>query len=263
MKKYLLITLVLCFIALFSVVNIVNANLDVTEEQTAQAVNSLVTFKSSQFLSAVDSNDEILSITQETDKIENTDFYKVESENYLLKLDTDTKEVTGLYEKQASADFTSTSSKSDAESFIISKYSELNLPEDYDLVYLEKFDDFTWEANFQKKYGDVYNMYESVKVFFIPEKEEIVALTVFDEPFTKEFKTSITSSEAKETVTEELNLDSNIVSEELTIIKGNDFFENNSDEALYKAWILTTEDNEYIYVDASNGNIIGGDCINE
>ena len=263
MKKYLLITLLLCFIALFSVVNIVNANLEITEEQTQQAISSLVSFNSSEFLSAVDSNDEILSITQETDEINNTNFYKVETEDYLLTLDLDTKEVTGLYEKEASANFTRSATDSDAESFITSKYEELNLPEDYDLVYLEKFDDYTWEANFQKKYGDVYNMYESVKVFFIPEKEEIVALTVFDEPYTNETNTSISSEEAKETATEELNLNSNIVSEELTIIKGNDYFESSSDNDLHKAWILTTEDDEYIYVDASNGAIIGGDCINE
>lgn len=263
MKKYVLITSILCLIALFSAINIASANLSVTEEQTAQAVNSLITFKSSEFLSAIDTNDEIRSISVENDELNNTNFYKVETDNYLLKLDTDDKNVTGIYAKSSETNFTSDATKSEAREFITNKYEELNLPDDYDLVYIEKIDDYTWEADFQKKYDDVYNMYEAVKVFFTPDNNEIVALTVFDEPYENNAQTQVTTSEAKEIVNKELNIDSKIVSEELTIIKPNNYFENSNDKDLHKAWILTTEDDEYIYVDAINGDVIGGDCINE
>ena len=106
------------------------------------------------------------------------------------------------------------------------------------------------------------DMYEAVKVFFTPENNEINALTVFDEPYENE-TTQITTGEAKEIVSNELNIDSKIVSEELTIIRPNDYFENSTDKNLHKDWILTTENDEYIYVDAIDGDVIGGDCINE
>ena len=262
MKKYVLLTIVLCFIALFFAINIANANLTISEEETELAVNSLISFKSSEFLSAIDNNEEIRSISVENDKINNTNFYKVETDNYLLKLDTTDKNVTGIYSKTSEINFVPNTTKDEAREFITNKYEELNLPEDYDLVYLEKIDDYTWEADFQKKYGDVYNMYEAVKVFFTPENNEINALTVFDEPYENE-TTQITTGEAKEIVSNELNIDSKIVSEELTIIKPNDYFENSTDNNLHKAWILTTENDEYIYVDAIDGDVIGGDCINE
>ena len=262
MKKYVLLTTVLCFIALFFAINIANANLTISEEETELAVNSLISFKSSEFLSAIDNNEEIRSISVENDKINNTNFYKVETDNYLLKLDTTDKNVTGIYSKTSEINFVPNATKDEAREFITNKYEELNLPEDYDLVYLEKIDDYTWEADFQKKYGDVYNMYEAVKVFFTPENNEINALTVFDEPYENE-TTQITTGEAKEIVSNELNIDSKIVSEELTIIKPNDYFENSTDKNLHKAWILTTENDEYIYVDAIDGDVIGGDCINE
>lgn len=263
MKKYVLITVILCLIALFSAINIASANLTVTDAQTAQAVNSLITYKSSEFLSVLDSTDEIKSISVENDELNNTDFYKVETNNYLLKLDTDDKNVTGIYAKTSDTNFTKESTESEAREFINAKYEQLNLPEDYDLVYLEKIDEYTWEADFQRKYGDVYNMYEAVKVFFTPENNEIIALTVFDEPYENNKETKITTKEAKEIVSNELNIDSKIISEELTIIKSNNYFENSNDKDLHKAWVLTTKDNESIYVDAINGDVIGGDCINE
>ena len=158
MKKYVLLTIVLCFIALFFAINIANANLTISEEETELAVNSLISFKSSEFLSAIDNNEEIRSISVENDKINNTNFYKLETDNYLLKLDTTDKNVTGIYSKTSEINFVPNATKDEAREFITNKYDELNLPEDYDLVYLEKIDDYTWEADFQKKYGDVYKM---------------------------------------------------------------------------------------------------------
>ena len=263
MKKYLLISSLLCIIAIFSVVNIVNASLVITEEETVSAINSLLTFNSTEFLTSIDTNQTISSITEKVNQLTNSEFYQVETTDYLLNLDSVTKEVTGLYSKQLDCNFTSIANKALARKFILTKYAELELPSEYELVYLEKFDDYVWEANFQKKYDDVYNMYESVKIFFIPETQTIAALTVFDEEYTPHSSETMTASEATEIVEATLDTE-NIVSSELTIIKENNYFNNENQETnLHKAWVLTTENDEYIYVDSSTGEIIGGDCINE
>lgn len=265
MKKYIfIITLILSVMSLFLVVNIVNASFEISNEQAEKSVNSLVTFKSTEFMENLDDSEEkINNISKESDLLTDTDFYKVDTENYTLELDTQNKEVMGIYSKDISDDVTSSSSKTEAKSFITSKYKELELPSNYKLVYLEKFDDVIWEADFQKEYDGVYNKYEAVKIFFIPETKEIAALTVFDTPLTDNKEVNISVEEAKKEVENNLKLDSKIVNSELDIVQGNEYFNGNSDKDLHKAWVLTTKDSESVFVDASTGDIVGGDCINE
>ena len=240
MKKYVFTTIILSAISLFSVACIVNASFEVSNEQAEKSINSLVTFKSTEFIENLNNSEEkINSISKESDSTTNSTFYKVDTDNYTLRLDEDNKD------------------------FITAKYAELNLPSEYDLVYLEKFDDVLWEADFQKEYNGVYNKYEAVKVFFTPETKEIAALSVFDTPYSDEKEVNITSEEAKNKANDNLELDSKIVDSELTIVQGNEYFNEETDTDLHKAWVLSTEKNEFVFVDASTGDIIGGDCINE
>ena len=145
MKRHIfIITFILSAISLFLVVHIVNASFEISNEQAEKSVNSLVTFKSTEFMENLDDSEEnINNISKESDLLTDTDFYKVDTENYTLELDTQNKEVMGIYSKNISDDVTSSSSRTEAKSFITSKYKELELPSDYQLVYLEKFDDIT------------------------------------------------------------------------------------------------------------------------
>ncbi|MCI8965334.1 MAG: hypothetical protein HFJ43_03150 [Clostridia bacterium] len=264
MKKYVFTTIILSAISLFSVACIVNASFEVSNEQAEKSINSLVTFKSTEFIENLNNSEEkINSISKESDSTTNSTFYKVDTDNYTLRLDEDNKDVIGIYSKTISDDVISSSSKNEAKDFITAKYAELNLPSEYDLVYLEKFDDVLWEADFQKEYNGVYNKYEAVKVFFTPETKEIAALSVFDTPYSDEKEVNITSEEAKNKANDNLELDSKIVDSELTIVQGNEYFNEETDTDLHKAWVLSTEKNEFVFVDASTGDIIGGDCINE
>lgn len=264
MKKYVFTTIVLSAISLFSVACIVNASFEVSNEQAEQSINSLVSFRSTEFIEKLnDSEEKINSISKELDSTTNSNFYKVDTDNYTLRLDEDNKDVIGIYSKTISDDVVSSSTKNEAKNFITAKYAELNLPSEYDLVYLEKLDDVLWEADFQKEYDGVYNKYEAVKVFFTPETKEIAALSVFDTPYEDSEEINITSEEAKNKATEDLELNSEIVDSELTIVQGNEYFNEETDTDLHKAWVLSTKENEFVFVDASTGNIIGGDCINE
>ena len=192
----------------------------------------------------------------------NKNLAQIYTDNYIVSLDSSSKELVGLYQRYAKYNLNTTEDKNIAENFINSKYSEMNLPSDYKLVYLEKFDDYVWEADYQKEYNGVYNMYEAVKVFFNPENKEIVALTIFNEKYTD------TSSEA---ISEESAInsastvsDEKIVNSELTLIKSNNYYDKeNNDKSIHKAWVLTTEKENKIYVDSASGEIIGGDGFND
>ena len=138
------------------------------------------------------------------------------------------------------------------------------MPKEYELNYVEKYDDLIWQANFEKNYDGIYNKYESVKVFFIPDTDEIVALTVFNEP-AKSSEISVSEEEATLTAAEKLDLSTDeIVSAELTMEKSNTFYdESNSNSSIHSTWVITASDNSIIYIDAETNEVIGGDSINE
>ena len=111
MKKYVFTTIILSAISLFSVACIVNASFEVSNEQAEKSINSLVTFKSTEFIENLNNSEEkINSISKESDSTTNSTFYKVDTDNYTLRLDEDNKDVIGIYSKTISDDVISSSS---------------------------------------------------------------------------------------------------------------------------------------------------------
>ena len=46
--------------------------------------------------------------------------------------------------------------------------------------------------------------------------------------------------------------------------KANNYYDSqNADTSIHPSWVLQMSDNSIVYVDATNNNVIGGDCINE
>jgi len=263
MKKYVITTVLFSIVALITGSLIAKANLEVPESEASDAIEAIVSFESSKFLNSMNLDNKIVSIDEKTNSFSKEKFYTVETKTSMLKVDSTTHSVTSYLVKQVNCNFKKSSSKEDAKRMILSKYEELGLPEEYDLVYLEEFDDYCWEADFQKKYDNVYNMYEAVKIFFVPETEEIISLNKFNEEY-KETKDEIITAEiAKEIAKTVLDSNKKISDTKLTIIKGNSYFKENSDTSLHKAYVVQTSDEEYVYVDAVSGEIIGGDIINE
>lgn len=267
MKKYQKITILLATI-LSLVVSIVYAASDTSSEVQQEAetlTTTAVAAKVESVLSPITEDDEIKTISTFTDEKRNQSICQVTTEDYTVSLDSSSKALIGIYQKEAKYNVNTTTDKNIAENYIKSKYSAMNLPSEYDLVYLEKFDDYVWEANFQKEYNGLYNMYESVKVFFNPENDEIVALTVFDEEYTETSSTTITQENATLSATNSLDINSESIKDsELTLIKANTYFDqNNNDTSIHKAWVLTTNEEESIFVDAATGEIIGGDSLND
>ena len=174
-------------------------------------------------------------------------------------------ELVGIYSKNVTTtQSTSNANTSSAKEYVLNKYNELNLPTEYELTYLEKFDDLIWQANFEKNYNGIYNKYESVKMFFIPDSDEIVALTVFNES-AKSSNVNISKEDAEMTAAQNLGIaSSEIKSATLSMEKANKFYDNsNSDTAVHSTWVIQSSDDTIVYVDAENNNVIGGDHINE
>ena len=152
-------------------------------------------------------------------------------------------------------------------------YAKLELPSEYELVYLEPFSDTLWEADFQKNYDGVYNMYEAVKVIFNPSVEEILALTVFDESYTQSniATASVLSEENMiDNAIDTLSLDENNIEEiETTFIKPSSLLNSDSsDNNIRKAKVIkhTYIENEIEitalrYIDFYTGEFLGGDLL--
>ena len=108
-----------------------------------------------------------------------------------------------------------------------------------------------WQANFEKYYNGIYNKYESVKVYFIPDSDEIVALGAFREAPTS-IDTSISLDSAKQTASSKNS--SEIVTSSLSM-------EKVDDGSIRPVWVVTYSDNNIVYVDAKSNQVVGGDTI--
>ena len=261
-KKIILLSAILLVLT----AAIVYAQSSVSSEVKAEvkAVSAEMLDKSSDILSILNTETSISDSKVKYDKLRNENVYEIENSKYSINLDS-SNNLIGIYSKGINPlKVKSGSNKDFAREVIMNKYNELNLPTEYELVYLEKLDDEIWEADFQKNYNGIYNKYEAVKTFFIPENDEIVTLTVFNEG-NDASDVQVTKDDAIMTATNSLNINSSeIVSASLSMEKANNFYdETNTDSSIHTSWVLQTSDNSIVYVDATENNIIGGDCINE
>lgn len=252
--KVLLVTF-LAMLLLTSVIVYAQTTIPETEEKLS--VSAEMVSKSSDILEELNSNSEITNTEVVYDQLQEKNLYKMSNSKYTINLD-ESNNLVGIYTKQTSPIKTkSLCDKNAAQEMITNKYNELGLPTEYELSYLEKYDDEIWQANFEKNYNGIYNKYESVKVFFIPENDEIVALTVFNEAPTST-SVQIDKEDAILSAAQNLNVEtSNIVSASLSMEK------SETDDTIHSSWVVQSSDNSIIYIDASNNTVIGGDSINE
>lgn len=235
-----------------------------SEPEAIKTVSTVSISKSSEIFEKLNTNSTNVNSKVVYDDFKKLNLYEFESENYFVDMNTK-NELVGIYSKNVTTTQTvSNANNSTAREYVLNKYNELNLPAEYELTYLEKFDDLIWQANFEKNYNGIYNKYESVKMFFIPDSDEIVALTVFNEG-AKSSTVNISKEDAELTAAQNLGIDSTeIKSTTLSMEKANKFYDNsNSDTTIHPTWVIQSSDDTIVYVDAENNNVIGGDHINE
>lgn len=199
----------------------------------------------------------------------------------------------------------STVSKEEAEKIAKQIYNELGYKDgEYELASLKKnaIADNTnlWGADFCKKYDGIYNIYQCVRITFIPEIKQLTIYTLFDDEFennpiiiSKEEAIEIAKNKAlsmrpyDEIEQIEIKLDIRkmnafVYSQEQSIIERdnnivynttiNQTIDSNqvyvTDETVRKVWVveityksdLFADKNSY-FIDCTTGEIIGGDSV--
>lgn len=96
----------------------------------------------------------------------------------------------------------STTKEADAKKIAKELYSKLGYNEsEYEIASLKKsgidIDGALWTVDFCKKYDNVYNFYQCIRISFVPEIKRIKILTVFDEEY-EDNPVMISENEAKE-----------------------------------------------------------------
>lgn len=200
----------------------------------------------------------------------NEDYYDIITNNYTISM-TEDSNLRAFSDNTFNYDIQTTTDKSVAETFIVNFYNNLDISHDYELAYLEVFDDSMWEADFVKKVDGIYNYYDSIKIFFSPDQQKIAALRVHSTSYVNDGITTanldITANEAKNIVKENFEniYDNEITNVELIFAKPNNFFTRQagdeviSENNVVKVWKVTIEKDAtttYAYVELSNGNII-------
>ena len=126
----------------------------------------------------------------------------------------------------------STFSKKQAKEVAIKLYKSLNYEEKYELANFKanmiSGDGNLYTADFSKKYNDIYNPYQTIRITFIPEEKQIVTFNFFAYPFdnneqiiTKEQATQIATN--KENGIDKSNLKVSSINAKLEIVKMNGY----------------------------------------
>lgn len=192
------------------------------------------------------------------------------SDNYTeTKIDAETGDlIQTLSKKQEYTD--SNCTEDEAKVIANELYKNLDIKneyKDYQLNGIIKFDDELWIANFSKKYGDLYNDFESVKVTFAPADKQVKIVSIINQGIYENNSVSISEDEAKDIAKKQINSNSNS-KVKLAIVQPNYFFKDKNNYLTYKevektrtAYIVSLEDENktIVYVDATTGEVIGGD----
>lgn len=192
------------------------------------------------------------------------------SDNYTeTKIDAETGDlIQTLSKKQEYTD--SNCTEDEAKVIANELYKNLDIKneyKDYQLNGVIKFDDELWIANFSKKYGDLYNDFESVKITFAPADKQVKIVSIINQGIYENNSVSISEDEAKDIAKKQINSNSNS-KVKLAIVQPNYFFKDKNNYLTYKevektrtAYIVSLEDENktIVYVDATNGEVIGGD----
>lgn len=300
-KIFLISLLIICLILLNTVVFAVISNNDsnknsiLTGEKLSKVEDAYIEISQPKMLKSVsttqnDSIDEAnfyltsLNISKEqmltsdsTIKYYNNALeHKIEkviaNENTILKLDAENGELLSYINKKN--DFEKCFDNEETVKLkAVTTFNSLNIDDksNYELYYVEQFDDEIWRASFVKKYGEKINAGESINFSFSPVSEEILTLSINKKKYENN-EIVITENEARKVAQKYLN--KSVATEmklSLEIVMPNYFLKNlEGDDTLYteiqtsrNAYVATFNNaaKSQIYIDATTGEIIGGNMM--
>lgn len=197
----------------------------------------------------------------------NVDEIHYYNDDIIIKLDGKTKKFLGATNNKTT--FTKcTMNENEVKNVLNEIYNSLEIEnkEQYTLDEVIKFDDEIYNAVYTKKYDGLKNVGEAIKIAFAPMDKEIVVMNIREVPFDNnevKIQEKDVIKYAKEKIIELGN--KKIVNINLQIVNPNYQFERKIQGEGYqtinkmrKAYVVTLEGGSQIYVDATFGEIIGG-----
>lgn len=210
-------------------------------------------------------NDSIKKVIN--DNKTNSKLLKIETnDGYGITINTKTGNLKNIISRENNYE-KNTMSKTEIEKIALEIYKNFELKEysGYDLLSLGQFDDELWTAVFCKSYNGILSEYESVKITFSPMSKEIKSVGIFDEP-NEQNEVIITKEQAEKIAEEFLMID--VIDSELAIKRYNKLYEDmekyldySQSTIIRNVWNVSLENGNTIFIDATTGNIVGGEEI--
>lgn len=140
---------------------------------------------------------------------------------------------------------------------------------EYEMIYLEEYDEGIWWVAFAKKYGDLINSGEIVKFHFIPETKEIWVLGINNIAYdnnevliSEEMARNIANQYLEKSVATDMKISLAIVNPNEMLLEGNLRTDKVHSFAQYmrKAYVceFNNEAQTQIYIDCTTGDVLGG-----
>lgn len=196
----------------------------------------------------------------------------VANEQAVIKLNSETNElVTYINNKTNFESSVFSEEEVKGKAIIIFDNIEGINKEKYELTHIEQFDDEIWRVGFAKKYDGLINKGESINFSFCPTNNEIVTLAINRISYANN-NVELSENEARKIANEYLNKsEADNMTIELDIVRPNYFYnELKGDDSIYvkidqtrKAYVakFDNESASKVYIDATTGEIIGGDMV--
>lgn len=239
-------------------------------------------------------NEILEKLGKEKDEITDVEFIKYPDENksywriitskkYEIQLNAKKGNLVSYYDGTIDDNkIKPTSDKETARKIVLKLYNIVSDSKEYELKTLQRLavsdNSCLWQADFCKKYDGIYNDYQCIRITFIPETEQIKMINIFDEEFENN-PIVITEDEAIKIVKNKLqgeeiaNINCELKIEQMNPyvyiqenpLEGGQAYK--MDRIVRKVWSIectikknTIEYKEKYYVDATTGEIIGGDA---
>lgn len=190
--------------------------------------------------------------------------------NMMVKLDNESGELLSYIHKNTKYK-ENTLNEDEVKKIAIELFDTFEDCKNYKLCSLEQFDEELYLAKFFKKYDEYTNPGEMISFGFSPEEKEIVSFTKKSMPFAKN-EIKISASEAynialpylEASVATDMTSNLKVVvpnSGALPVLEGDYVYKKASETRLAYVFEFNNPDKTIIYVDATNGEIIGIDFL--
>lgn len=255
--------------AISSIVSIDKNNAKISEEEAVELAKKYEENLTIDYSLKYDDERIKLGNFLKLDKYANKTYWEIETAYAHTTIDATTGELILTLSKKINYERFA-GKEEEASRIAESLFSDLKIKDtykEYKINGIEQFDDELWIANFSKDYDGLKNNFESVKLVFSPTNKEVKIVSIIENGTFENNAIEITEEQAVATAKENVNIDAKC-NVKLEIVMPNYFFEDAEDYLLYEknnnprtAYVVEFDNEEHtrVYIDATTGEIIGGD----